>query len=58
MERYYERMIQAKTLEELKTVYEDARQAFCSDWITFEDFSYLRSVFHRVYWGLPIEIIH
>ena len=55
MERYYSRMMEAKTLEELKTVYADMKQAFCSDWITFEEYSYLRQVFHRRMWGLPVD---
>lgn len=44
---YYKRIREAGTLAELKTVYQDFRQAFCDDKITVEQFHSLRMAFHN-----------
>jgi len=47
MERFYSRIREVKTLEELKAIYADFRQAFTDDQITIEQYHALRMAFHN-----------
>lgn len=46
-DKYYERLREATTLAELKSVYQDFQQAFCNDSITIEQYHSLRMAFHN-----------
>ena len=48
LDKYYNAMRTAETLEALKAVYEDARQAFVDDKITLEEYHSLRQCFHNM----------
>lgn len=47
VERFYNRIRNVKTLEELKAIYADFRQAFTDDQITIEQYHALRMAFHN-----------